>query len=663
MSFQMNGMQPQQQQVQVQDMAQQLYFQPQQFAPNAPPFIPQIQTVPELQNYVGYLAAACANEVCVKVTNNQQRPTAIRILHFNLVARNNYQNQEYLDLVETSVNVLLYYMFQQQVQQPDQGITAAAQYATTICASMLTAQYPFLRSMVHPNQLNEVAGVLQTAQEIQTAVRNYKQRAGMAWAPPGGGGMIATTMGPAGGGQFVMGGGGMMPMMGGNNMALGAGPAPVSRHQNPTIGASLPNPTVATTMPPSTISADKYNYLGPGPSVAAVQPVAAPAAPTNVIDVTPKVTNSEMKYPERLDKIYFVAENVGFNMDRKLHTIAQNLFLSVPQDRQALLQTSVDTLIEAKDEFESTKHMPQDTDEQKELHEKALKELVEKWQSVTVAPNEVMMLKHLDASILDMRRQQMKNANQGEAPGIYQAIAAVYEPAVCSEQLRDKLSEVMQARQFSELAIRLGELMGNPDNTAADRLVLLQLDAYLTYEINSILANNLSIVSDAGIPRVVLNSFVDDVPPRQMPDGSLEPGVLKYLETKIGTIFSRALAGAQGRFIAAHCDFIGKEDQASVVEAEWLQTPIAVFDRRYSITLVNVLAAELGIRFKTAYAHAVFESEFPVLFKLIYDTLESYDGDNNSIAQHLLITADNQRFRLHRGMVETRCVMIEKLPR
>lgn len=622
-----------------------LLIAPMQFPLNQPPCQIPIQTSQSLAGYNLALTALCANDAGARVASGQ--PSPVRVIFWNLVSANGFQNETFFELVNMAADLLLHYMVSGQggFSVPDQAIGPAATYANNICASLLFMRMPGLQSIVPPQQVNEAQQILSRAGEIQGSVRQIKQQNGIPFNPNQNTGNSQPVMQPMQ--QY----GGMMTSQPVAYSQPGnyAQPQQSFRHDNRPVGGS-PVLTMPNNQPAVSSPTDRY-------VAAAAVPVSLASTAVNAAPAVVQSTTTTTMAPVAKVEGYFMARNAGKDMDRKKHTIvttAQRAFAMKPEQRARLLENAVENLLSAKQELAATVANGPEEPEEKE---KALREIMSSHNYTAKPSGEILNLSYLDATISEMRRGQMTEFGDEGPADILQRTAIIAEPFVCSAQTADKLREVTKSTKLGEFASRLKQLMTNPDNTAADRLALLQLDAYLTYEINSLLANGLSLTTSTGHASDSLDSFADDVPPTDT-----SPGLMRHVENKHGYTHSRALAVFQGEWIGAHCDMVARENVPEYAGEAWGEDAV-VFDRRYSITLVNVLASELDVDFVAPCANAILESEFPVLFKLIHDTMATYEDEGQAVACHLLITADNQRFRMHRGLIGNKFVLLERLPR
>ncbi len=195
--------------------------------PYNPPFYIQLQD-PHLQQYAPYITGCVLMDLINNASKNQ-----LRTFFFNLLSNNNWQTQEFQQLVQLVAAIADYLMMTQRMR-PEQAVPAAVAEASPCYLANVVLQYrQGLERYITPALSNDLNVMLQKSQQWNAELQRFyqsRQQAMTAWgqpaygAPMGGGpppnapswltatagGMMAPPMGgypPAGGGYPTVRGG------------------------------------------------------------------------------------------------------------------------------------------------------------------------------------------------------------------------------------------------------------------------------------------------------------------------------------------------------------------------------------------------------------------------------------------------------------------------
>ncbi len=122
----------------------------QQFPPNNPPFLPNVTTLPQLEQFKVMMASAIANESASKAQTN-----SLRIFAYNILSSNNWMNNAFADILQIAMDVMAFKLSTNSLSgSPQQDIYTVAEEACSLWSSNNVNMYPELRGMVPPQVLN-----------------------------------------------------------------------------------------------------------------------------------------------------------------------------------------------------------------------------------------------------------------------------------------------------------------------------------------------------------------------------------------------------------------------------------------------------------------------------------------------------------------------------
>lgn len=182
----------------------QLEIQPSYIDQNTPPVVPQYATHQMAQPYIPLIAALAAMEVQNNATAN--RP--LRIFCYNLMARNNWRNEEFLRLVTAIVDWLVVSMLRQEFQSPQAAIQTLVPRMVEMVACAQLRNFEPLGRMVDSGTFNRAQQLIQVFDGISSDIQRAMQPQQAVVTNRGGGSWASEQMaaqGAAAGGWVVEG--------------------------------------------------------------------------------------------------------------------------------------------------------------------------------------------------------------------------------------------------------------------------------------------------------------------------------------------------------------------------------------------------------------------------------------------------------------------------
>lgn len=241
----MNYMQPQPPQPGQMQQIPQSYMTP--HLPHRPPFVAQIDSLPEMQQHAGYITGLTMHEIQSKANANQARQ-----MLFFAMTQQQWQNTLFLALAGEVADYAAYILSANQGRvQPYNAIQMAVTELCSMHAAKIAAGHPGLYQSLSPTAQQDANNKLLAYQNLVNVVRNFMMSRQGGMQPIGMQPMGMQPMGMqpqmAGGMQNMIpinqlpgaGGGFGMPAMGGSNVAHLAA-APTNIMGGPGFG-NLPN--------------------------------------------------------------------------------------------------------------------------------------------------------------------------------------------------------------------------------------------------------------------------------------------------------------------------------------------------------------------------------------------------------------------------------------
>lgn len=630
--------------------------QPVQFRNDSPPFIPNGLNCPsQLQYFVPVICAMIANEAVIRHNAHQGR-----MFLFNQLSSNNWMNNDYAVAVATAIDILSLNMYKGLARTPEEGINKVVGDTLLMLCSLNFQTFPALQSVTPPEIVNDALNVVQAFYNISNEINNFKNRVQGIGQPQ----QFQTVQ---------------QPMMMNPNFNSVYQP-PQSNNYSQAIGNNqgtnvgiFNNQNRGNIMPPSTTqqpeTSGKYDYLKPTVNSSVVnqtayfnkenqpmkimehgnlQSYACPLGEEN----KPLVwgPTSKQYYPVTINPYThsFVLEEIVENnkrcaisyqvpledaeMDRKRHVITsmeQTQTAHIPNDsgtRASSLYESTKAIFRVtRDYLEQVNNEP---DETKTLALNEIKTLISTNWGVD---------NFIESAIFDGRLSQKQSGIEDTDCKAYRVYKIIAKPIVCDRNHSEFLNNLSNCKSFRELASILSELLTINNDDKSLMNLCYEVDKLLTIEINDVLRNRMSI------PNITIDSFIDDV--NELPE---------YLGNMFGSMYKRIFLEFQRNYIPnmlGVCDSDVAESLRENLGNDNTNAVINFIDQSYSITYLNVLSYELGIKPYEHCASSLLENENPLMYSFV-SGLFNQDNDLDKEAFHnLIVTSDNKIYEVFKGMI------------
>lgn len=139
--------------------------QPLQYPLNSPPFVPDVQIVPEAEPLLVAMCAIVANEAAA--VSSQSLP---RMFCFNILSSNGWANTSFAEVVATACNRSVMMARQGMANSPGEAMRSAAAEVLVLYASHLVMSFSELAQMLPPEIVNSAAQNASVYQETLAAV-------------------------------------------------------------------------------------------------------------------------------------------------------------------------------------------------------------------------------------------------------------------------------------------------------------------------------------------------------------------------------------------------------------------------------------------------------------------------------------------------------------
>lgn len=584
-----------------------------QYHPAQPPFVPNVPCHPNVQHVLPTISAAVANEISIKAQAN-----AVRLFCYNLLVRNNYQNENFAEVVQLSADLIMINLLKQVYRIPEHGVNDVVAQILTMYSSSLVYQYPDLKSMVTPQ-------VLDAAYQNASVFNNLKQEIfSMRSNFPG------HHNAPQFQGQYQAPnpGQGHWPVHPGSHMAAGMGYAPpVSNYPN-NYNPGYVNP----------------GYGNPGyHSGVTFNPVGAVT--------TSRFGNSENS----------IAENL--KQDRFFSRYAVHQEPEIQKPDPAPIQVEKPTVskyleIEKGSEMDRAKHQisffgdsfPVDSLVRGQQHDKSADNLriasVEEEPPSPYLLNSCLLDPSLDMAIASGRMKQFEKQKETICNSAFRCFSIVATPLICTEETKDYLSNLLTAPSFTAMAVKMKAMAtalsaksneGNQDYSLSLISYLNQINNVLTELVNNFLANRLGI----GHKNLNIDNFSEDIS---------ELG--NYLHRQYGNNYSAALDTFESQVIDCLNEKFDEETLKDLNSNYEIPEGLNIdfLPINYSMTYVPMNDRELGYKVKDK-ALVIDKVTAPTLHKIAKSLAAHKKQIELETLHDILITADGVRYHLFRNYV------------
>ena len=568
--------------------------------PNAQQFMGAVN-IQDL-SFLQELLNALATEIYNNVNKNQ-----VRVFHFNQCAANNWANNDFLELV----NFTIQYIQHGQQSGMRGTLQEYVSYAVKLFASNNLAKFSALQQYCSQEALNEAAQHVQTLQGI---IGNMRQASQMPMMNRGGfQGQQNTGFGgaPSIGRNFNT-------NTGINTSTQGFMSAP--KQEMPNIGGGFnkwDNMDTSTMNKPQEIIQEP-----PKLPVNETDEVSASEGwsnwyPTLEVPYIPAVRYRDYAISFKRDNNKFIPvirERDKSSMDYKAHLIPTS-YGFLPREFGKNLMTE-ETSVKAI--MAGAKVIGQDV--KTDLYE------------MVVNPN-LLLDVGMDQVWFDASLDRLSAAKNGQTPSkVYHTIAVTaMNPIIDSVDHTAWVSDIRNSRTLSELRARI---------VAALDIIPKQLwrvlDRRLTDKLRRVL------VLQMGIPTLNFDSFTEDY-----------EDVVKAIETKHGEVFRELLEKHQLEIIRSAIGVLDDESAETLTSASGGEGErnykVTYIARRVTLTLLDFTVHELSIEVPSQVGVAITQDQAPEFHRLATEILKLHDSESNPTEAHFIRTSDYYTFEIARG--------------
>ena len=634
----------------------------------SPPATPQLTFSQDMTPVIRPLLATIAN-----IAGSEVGKSPARTFSFNLLAMNNWNNPAYGEVCQMAVNLLALYVTQRRFNDYSQGLIAAATDALKYFAAIQLVTNQMLVQVSPPDFVGNARNIAQEWSGISTM-----------FPQPGFGQPMMSNQGMGMQGSYpqqfqqpmqqqqfpqqfpqnpqAFGGG--MPNMGnqvttrfGNNQ-----PQSMPGFGNPgrgfgsgTIGSNLGAPNQGGVVMPGAPGVGR-SFTPPVQHAPVMMPTTVPLI---------EVDNSYGEDDELSVADWFPSHDQYYRtaFNRRTH---YNVFTYGEDD---VVIESINLLQES--EVDRSKHtltsIPRAHAYDVNARVEAVEATANTLQAITTVGLEEagidvkeyiksgwLATPTLELALFDARASRLALTVSEDPPSIFRCFSVVAKPFVSRISLEQIMHRLCSKTSFAEIAREMKDQIavisrmvkdGNPGATDVD-LFLSEVENLLTDTINDFIANKLSL------PSVTISDFVGDI-----------GGLHEYLSRSYGYIYENALDAYETVFVDMVMSGLDKEAHtalADMVSVPGLGEECYTFlAQRYSFTFIDLWDSELGLGLEEVGAVAIIESVTPLLYK-VAKSLFDQQGTENQAFHNLLITQDNVRYELHKGIIGKDTFLISK---
>lgn len=642
----------------------QMQVRPQQFAPSWQAPFPQAiqQTPPALMNDVPHIANAVGNIVAQCA---QMNPAYM--YYYNVVGYQNFNNDQFMKLVEFAARYYLLLITQRAVASPVDGMNQAADFAVRMMASITVLETPQLHQFISREIYDASA---QIASKMQSIVAQFSQMSQQYQQPTGytGGGYAAATPGYAVAGGYGQQGvlvepfkpltptGSLNPHLQPSvEMPTGTGRtrrrlrAPVQNEQEekqqffaiPGVKKEPPTVKAAPPEPPKPAATVTHMSKDNGMTVTDIP---FKSVPTNAkVDLKWVPFPGQLYLPaycEHFQKLEIerlpTADGKNFinhatvkdleieEMNRADHAIttAHSLYRDMSPTNQPRLERLIADLNLTARAVKAMSSL-EDGDTTESFRELNLVE------ADAVFKGEDSLISFVTTA--RVRRMQVQTAGERSA---FTVTGSIVTNFVVDQKLAAPLfSELAALDTFDEVADTLKDFTKKNQTEQAASLVW-RIDRYLRRELLHVIRKRM------GLSDFVFDSFIDD-----------QKDVFAVLAKDCGTAYSKALARYQSQFLKA---LFGEKSVAYADD----DTPLVSSEPLSTVTLLDIDYDEFGVRINDNVAHEVFSTNFPGL----YDFIKAVVVNNPNVLHHYIITEDDHVFEVNRSVVGEEIYLLSNGP-
>lgn len=668
-------------------------FQPMQF--NQAPFVPNNLPIPsQFSSFVPTIATMVANEASSACNKN-----AGRMFLFNQLASNGYVNQDYVEAVQTAMDMLILGMVRGQYGNPNQGMSDAVSKSLVMCNAANFQKFPALQQYVQPDVYGDAVRIVNTLQGIRNDILQAKQQMSQMQQPQGmnnsgmGGGMQSNfpqqNNFPQQGNfpqQNMQGGFQQSRMQPGmpvanNSQIFRNSPQPQQsslvvgnafhqegRYDNLRTNATPQSVVHTYDMPvnqtvPRSPNINQGSYFAPSipadvpqqfvPSKELVwKPCEAQWHPATCDTRVQKLALREIKWADNNTYVVSVAINLTEEeMEEAKHKIGftdQAIMNTTPErygSRRDAIVDNIDAFVERS---------------QKARNELLKEEPTEADFDVIKSPRKIISANFLAYAIFEGRVRMKKELQQTESDlSAYGINAIISTPVLVDDSQEKLLTQLDECKSFLRIQAIMKNALSSKSTSSVSKQFTARIDKLFTREINSVLNNKLSL-------DLSIECFVNDI-----------SDLISHLKNEMGEVIANAFLVTQDDFIDKYLNqFVVDEDMKSkMTEQLGIEIkedtpnsqyalgdilPFELLTQIYGLTFLQVQSADLSISSFGKVGTDIILSNNPELFKLAKTIFDDEKVSDIAVAHQLLITADNVIYEFHKGLINKNFITISK---
>lgn len=650
-----------------------LQHQPMQFQQDSPPILPNI---PGINPKIAYILKNVVAEVLNEIGRKCQANT-LRTFHFNQIYNNNFNNNDFFQLIASTMDMIELMLVQNQAQYPEQAMQAVVPQSV-LFSCVLNLQNPNFRQQLASNcdqrVIYEAEQLFQQIGIMQNAIMAYKQSItntmqspafinhspvqyqNQGWQNP-----VAQQVQqnqynnpPQNTGRFPS---AAMPV---NNQHL--------QNNSATQKTYVQRPFQPPAPPAQQqYQSNAFSYQEKAKAVEVSiyqnnqhqQPVQIIQVKDNddgFDEVTRWIPSEEFPYPPAVNKNeklrsrttmrtkvlddgtlaeypfteMIVQPRSKEDMDRDQHSIVTSAQMAVT----SFIPAAFSTRAEAVDNALSNTIIKKSKESSK-----LTDEVIEKdsWTSEMF----------IEESIFENKAAQVAESTEDSCVS-YRSKHIIAKPFISKRDNSDILKHLSNAKTISDLCKKMQGLLTGKTNKQIVQFVN-ELDKYLTVEFVKYLG------AKFGIYVKRLDSFMDDCQDIYdfILNESTEAHLSGFKEQEIIFIntYLSAMVGEELKAqLKKECEIIDENGKVAVF--------VTFVESFYSITTIDIHSTELGVEFYKATedegkgrSSLIRQSSNPALFKFAKDLIAASIEDDFLFAHHLLITNDNVVFEISKGVV------------
>lgn len=613
--------------------------QPAAFNQGQPPFMPQLDQVPQnFQQYIPYIASELATQVSNNVVQN---PHAGRMYLFNLLSAGNYANADYVAACQLATDIYMLNTLKRVYTDAASGVRDAVSKTLGILGSMNIAAFPVLQGRLDAAIVNEArntVGMLGALnQEIQQMrYQSAQQPAQMMTSVGSFGGVVGTPLGNTLNASGPLGGAINNAFSSGGTSGQPIGSTPVAVGQADR-NAYLRNNAVQT---------QQTNNVAINNQPRAAAPVAPPPPPvpkawlpsqiqayppTYVVGKqTATLIASYDPITSQPCAIFEVKEET--EMDREKHqlTAAVQAFITSPVEQGQTREQSAQAAIE-----KVTKKMS-------EMINDVAKEPISK--IVHNISDTVIHATSISNAIFDARYRLAAQNNGNTVCTSMLTPVLLTTPFVTNSDHRALIKGIAECVKFKDVSTYLtSHAKSNAYNDAGVREFFMNIDAWLTNEFNNVISKRLCLDAYS------IDSFVDDA-----------DDFIPFIRNKRGDIYADALLRVEENLIKSWVAVLDEADHdiisksvAPVIDVNDDSVPrhLTIIPNYNTVTVVGVHSRELKIGIPTKGSAVIDSTNFPFLQRFVSALYSKVRDVNVKFNHHYLVTSDDVVYEVTEGLV------------